>query len=279
MKNTTLLLLLFCFMTFTIAAQEADSIQSKKVDKPERAAFQSGWLIDNPTGLINSKGTFQFDIQHRFGVIESGNRDLLGMWGPSNIRLALSYAISNRITLGFGTLKDSRMQDFNLKAGLLQQTRSGSVPVSLAYYGNIAIDARESEFFPKSSNRYSYFSQLIITRRFNRIVSMQIAPSYSHYNLVSPELDNSQFAVALGGKVSISDKTAILIDYSQPLSQNTDNPGLSLGIEMSTGLHAFQVFVGNYNGILPQRNYILNENRLSENQFLIGFNINRLWNF
>ena len=279
MKNTTLLLMLFCFMTFTVAAQEADSIQSKKVDKPERAAFQSGWLIDNPTGLINSKGTFQFDIQHRFGVIESGNRDLLGMWGPSNIRLALSYAISNRITLGFGTLKDSRMQDFNLKAGLLQQTRSGSVPVSLAYYGNIAIDARESEFFPKSSNRYSYFSQLIITRRFNRIVSMQIAPSYSHYNLVSPELDNSQFAVALGGKVSISDKTAILIDYSQPLSQNTDNPGLSLGIEMSTGLHAFQVFVGNYNGILPQRNYILNENRLSENQFLIGFNINRLWNF
>ncbi|AFL83932.1 hypothetical protein Belba_1305 [Belliella baltica DSM 15883] len=277
MKNTTLLLMLFCFMTFTVAAQEEDSIQSKKVDKPERAAFQSGWLIDNPTGLINSKGTFQFDIQHRFGVIESGNRDLLGMWGPANIRLALSYAISNRITLGFGTLKDSRMQDFNLKAGLLQQTRSGSVPVSLAYYGNVAIDARESEFFPESSNRFAYFNQLIFTRRFNRIVSMQIAPSYSHYNLVSPELDNSQFAVALGGKVSISDKTSILIDYSQPLSQNTDNPGLSLGIEMSTGLHAFQVFVGNYNGILPQRNYILNKNRLSENQFLIGFNINRLW--
>lgn len=279
MTKTTLLICLFSTIGYFGLAQVADSLQTKKKDKPERAAFQSGWLIDNPTGLINSKGTFQFDIQHRFGVIESGNRDLLGMWGPSNIRLALSYAVSNRITLGFGTLKDSRMQDFNLKAGLLQQTRSGSVPVSLAYYGNIAIDARESEFFPKSSNRYSYFSQLIITRRFNRIVSMQIAPSYSHYNLVSPELDNSQFAVALGGKVSISDKTAILIDYSQPLSQNTDNPGLSLGIEMSTGLHAFQVFVGNYNGILPQRNYILNENRLSENQFLIGFNINRLWNF
>lgn len=279
MTKTTVLICLFSTIGYFGLAQVADSLQTKKKDKPERAAFQSGWLIDNPTGLINSKGTFQFDIQHRFGVIESGNRDLLGMWGPSNIRLALSYAVSNRITLGFGTLKDSRMQDFNLKAGLLQQTRSGSVPVSLAYYGNIAIDARESEFFPKSSNRYSYFSQLIITRRFNRIVSMQIAPSYSHYNLVSPELDNSQFAVALGGKVSISDKTAILIDYSQPLSQNTDNPGLSLGIEMSTGLHAFQVFVGNYNGILPQRNYILNENRLSEKQFLIGFNINRLWNF
>jgi len=190
----------------------------------------------------------------------------------------MSYAVSDRITLGFGTLKDSRMQDFNIKAGLLQQTRSGSVPVSIAYYGNAAIDAREAEFFPKSSNRYSYFSQLIFTRRFNRLVSMQIAPSYSHYNLVAEDLDNGQLAVAVGGKVSISGKTAILLDYSQPFGENSDNPGLSLGIEMSTGLHSFQVFAGNYKGILPQRNYVLNENRLSESQILIGFNINRLWN-
>lgn len=279
MKRTIILILLFNSIAFSGLAQQADTLQTKKTDKPERAAFQSGWLIDNPTGLMNSKGTFQMDIQHRFGVIERGNRDLLGMWGPSNIRLAVSYAISDRITLGFGTLKASRMQDFNLKAGLLQQTRSGSMPVSLAYYGNAAIDARESDFFPKSSNRYSYFSQLIITRRFNRFVSLQVAPSYSHYNLVAEELDNNQLAVAVGGKVSISDKTAILLDYSQPFSQNTDSPGLALGIEMSTGLHSFQVFVGNYNGILPQRNYILNENKLSEKQFLIGFNINRLWNF
>jgi hypothetical protein len=39
------------------------------------------------------------------------------------------------------------------------------------------------------------------------------------------------------------------------------------------------VFVGNYNGIVPQKNYMLNSNKLSEKQFLIGFNINRLWNF
>jgi len=268
--------ILLTSLAYSSFAQEAEEVI--KEDKPSRAAFQSGWLIDNPTGLMNSKGTMQMDIQHRFGVIKSGNRDLLGMWGPANIRLAMSYAVSDRITLGFGTTKDSRMQDFNIKAGLLQQTRSGSMPVSIAYYGNAAIDARKAEFFPKASNRYSYFNQLIITRRFNRLVSMQIAPSYSHYNLVNQESDNNQLAIAFGSKVSISGKTAILVDYSQPFGENSDNPGLSLGIEMSTGLHSFQVFVGNYNGILPQRNYVLNENKLSEKQFLIGFNINRLWN-
>lgn len=279
MKYHTLPILFLTFIAFSGFAQDADTLETQKLDKPERAAFQSGWLIDNPTGLMNSKGTFQFDIQHRFGVIEKGKNDLLGIWAPSNIRLAFSYAITNRVTLGFGTLKDSRMQDFNIKAGLLQQTRSGSIPVSLAFYGNVAIDAREADFFPKSSNRFAYFSQFIITRRFNRIVSLQVAPSFSHYNLVAEELENDQFALAAGGKVSVSDKTAIIVDYSQPLGQNADNPGLSLGIEMSTGLHTFQVFAGNYKGILPQRNYLLNENRISDRQFLIGFNINRLWNF
>jgi hypothetical protein len=116
-------------------------------------------------------------------------------------------------------------------------------------------------------------------RRFSRTVSFQVAPSFSHYNIVDESLSNNQFAITVGGKVSISDKTAILLDYSQPFDQNSDNPGLALGIEMSTSSHAFQVFVGNYNGIVPQKNYMLNPNKLSEKQFLIGFNINRLWNF
>ena len=259
-------------------AQEADSLAEKK-DKPQRAAFQSAWLIDNVTGVLNPRKTLQFDIQHRFGLINSGNNDLAGFWGPSNIRLALTYSISDRITLGFGTTKDYRLQDFNIKVGLIRQTRSGKIPVSLTFYGNTAIDARESSFFSKTSDRFSYFGQLLVMRRFNQSISLQVAPSFSHYNLVDPLQSNNLFAIAVGGKANISDKTAILIDYNQPFGQYSNNPGLSLGIEMSTGSHAFQIFIGNYNRILPQANYFLNENKISDKQFLIGFNINRLWNF
>lgn len=278
MKHIAIFVLALLVGCIAAQAQEADTL-ARKADKPEREAFQSSWLIDNPTGVVASKKTLTFDIQHRFGVIKSGNNDLLGMWGPSNIRLGLSYAITDRITLGFGTTKNDRLQDFNLRVGLVRQTRSGRVPVSMTFYGNTAIDARAGDFFPKSSNRFSYFSQLIIMRRFSRTVSFQIAPSFSHYNIVDESLANNQFAIAAGGKVRISDKTSILLDYSQPFGQNSDNPGLALGIEMSTGSHAFQVFVGNYSGIVPQRNYMLNPNKLSDKQFLIGFNINRLWNF
>lgn len=274
----TLSFLFVMLLQSNVFAQEADSLTEKK-DKPQRAAFQGAWLIDNVTGVLNPKKTLQFDIQHRFGVIKSGNKDLAGIWGPSNIRLALAYSISDRITLGFGTTKDYRLQDFNVKIGLIQQTRSGSVPISLAFYGNAAIDARSDEFFEKSSDRLSYFSQLLIMRRFNQSISIQVAPSFSHYNIVDPSQSNNLFAIAIGGKANISETTAILIDYNQPLGDFSDNPGLALGIEMATSSHIFQVFVGNYNRIVPQANYFLNENKLSEKQFLIGFNINRLWNF
>lgn len=270
--------MLLSLLTTNLFAQEADSL-SKKKDKPQRAAFQSAWLIDNVTGVLNPKKTLQFDIQHRFGVIKSGNNDLAGLWGPSNIRLAFAYSISNSVTLGFGTTKDYRLQDFNIKVGLLRQTRSGKIPMSLTFYGNTAYDARKSSFFPTNSNRFSYFSQLLIMRRFNQSISFQVAPSFSHYNIVDPSQSNNLFAVAFGGKVSIGETTAILVDYNQPLGKFSSNPGLALGIEMSTSGHSFQVFVGNYNRILPQANYFLNENKLSERQFLIGFNINRLWNF
>jgi hypothetical protein len=277
-RFNTLSFILFLLLSANLFAQEADSLAENK-DKPQRNAFRSAWLIDNVTGVLNPKKTLQFDIQHRFGVMNSGNNDLAGLWGPSNIRLAAAYSISNNLTIGFGTTKDYLLQDFNIKVGLIRQTCSGKIPLSLTFYGNTAIDARKSDFFAKSSDRLSYFGQLLIMRRFSQSISLQVAPGFSHYNIVDPSQSNNLLAIAVGGKVNISDKTALLIDYNQPLGEFSNNPGLAIGIEMSTGLHAFQVFVGNYNRILPQANYFLNENKLSEKQFLIGFNINRLWKY
>ncbi len=278
MKYFKIGLLSLMMIPFITIAQDTDTEDKKKEDKPERAAFESDWLINNPTNVVNSKNTFQFAINHRFGVI-NGNNDLLGIWGASNIRLGFSYTITERISIGYGTTKFDRLQDFNLKYAIIRQTRSGKIPVSITYYGNMAIDARPKENFINSSDRLSYFNSIIIARRFSRKVSFQIVPSLSHYNIVESTFSNDQFSVAVGGRVKISSTTAILADYSQPITQNTDNPGLSLGIEMSTGSHAFQVFVGNYNGIVPQKNYMFNQNKLSDGSFLIGFNITRLWGF
>ena len=53
-------------------------------EKPERAAFESAFLIDNPTNVLFNKNTLEVTMAHRFGEFGNTN-DLVGFWGASNI--------------------------------------------------------------------------------------------------------------------------------------------------------------------------------------------------
>jgi Membrane bound beta barrel domain (DUF5777) len=305
MKTYKILFFAFLLISTSIFSQEKtkDTIVKEKL---ERSAFESATLIDNPTNVLFNKNTLVVEMSHRFGLINGGTNDLAGFWASSNIRIGLSYAIHERLTIGYGTTKFDRLQDFNWKVALLRQTRSSKMPISVTYYGNFVIDARskDSKFTPYPerqqvsrfqylSDRYSFFNQLIIARRFSPKLSLQIAPSISHYNTVLNTMRNDMVAVAFGGRYKISDQMSIIADYSQPITkflQNNPPPGISLGFEVGTSSHTFQIFMTNYNGIVPQKNYMFNQNNgfgagefkpfgKGGGEFLIGFNITRNYNF
>lgn len=305
--RTGLMLCLFIFSGLILMAQEENNTE----DKPVRATFNSTWLIDNQSVTVPIKGTFEFDILHRFGTLGDGFDNFFGLYAASNMRLGFSYAPINNLSLGFGLTKNKHLLDLNAKYAIFQQTRSGKVPVSVTYFGNMGIDLRkdkEKEGINKrteplyhSSDRLSYFHQLIVARRFNSKLSLQLAASLSHYNMVQEWMKNDHIAVALGGKYNISETLACIFNVDQPVTKHQyDNPkpNLSLGLEIATSSHAFQVFIGNYSAILPQENNMFNQNVYyviedpnipSEEQptfgenlwdnFLIGFNITRLWNW
>jgi hypothetical protein len=293
MKNYKILLFTFLIVPLFCVSQEKDN--DTIVDKPERPAFESSSLVDNQTNVLFSKNTLEVMMQHRFGLISEEN-SLAGIYGAnSNIRIGLSYAFLDWLTAGYGITKNNRISDFSLKVGLLNQTRSGKTPVSITYFGLAGIDGRSGEsndnlFFTRQ-HRWSYFHQLIIAKRFSPKLSLQIAPSLSHFNGVETSMDNDRFAIAFGGRYKISDQTSIMFDYSQPLTKmdyldpqtginyDFNNPGISIGAEFSTSAHAFQIFVTNYNKIVPQQNYMRNTNDFFEKGILIGFNITRRYNF
>jgi len=276
MKNYTYLFIAFLLVPFLGISQiqETDSI----VDKPERAAFESSYIIDMPTDILPIKNTLEIQMGHRFGLVNGGTNDLIGFWAPSNIRIGFTYSVHDRITLGFGTTKFNRLQDFNWKAMILRQTRSDRIPVNVSYFGNFTIDARAKENFRYLEDRYSYFHQVIISRRFNSKLSLQISPSFSHYNVVPETMGNDLFAASLGGRYKVSPQTSILLEYTQPFDSDPE-PGFGLGVEFRTSSHAFQLIISNYQGIVPQRNIMFNQNDFFSGDFLIGFNITRLYNF
>lgn len=264
--------------TDTIAAVQEDSIAPVAEVEYERAAFESTSLIENQTNRVYGKGTIEMIMNHRFGLV-TGTNDMIGIWAPANIRIAVNYSITDRITVGVGTTKDNRLQDFSLKAALLKQTVDGKMPFNVTYYGNVSVSALPKENFYHTSDRYCYFNQIIIATRFSKIFSLQVAPSYSHYNVKDAPMSNDLFAIELGSRLKIASDISLLLDVNQPLTSQQIVPksGFSIGTEFSTVGHTFQIFVSNYRGIVNQQSNMFNQNVFFEGDFAIGFNISRTW--
>lgn len=275
MKNLLLILLLVC-PVFTAFSQDQES------DAPVESPFTTAILIDNQTVVSPYKGGLEFEIHHRFGTVKNGITDIFGIYASSNIRLGLNYGITDKLMLGAGSTKDYKLQDLQWKYAILQQTQSGKIPVSLSYYGNVVLDARANDAFgPAASfrdiHRFSYFTQLIVSRKFSEKISFQVAPSFFYYNAVEEGLKNANFAVHAGGRAMLFGYNSIIFEYDQLLTKQDiatqPKPNLSLGYEIGTGTHAFQIFVANYSGIINQRNLLYNTNDFSSGNFLVGFNI------
>jgi hypothetical protein len=301
--------MLIVLITFPALAQDeetTDEAPEKKKERPERKAFESAWWFDGQTGLVYDQGTLEMVINHRFGTIKNGNYDVFGIYGPANIRIGFAYAPINKLNVGFGYTKDKKILDFYAKYMLLQQTRSNSIPISVTYHGIWGMGMESAVSYQEKrpdnvyfmTDRFSYFNQLIIMRRFGNKFSAQIAPSFSHQNVVYGELEttatdttivsmeNDTWGISVGLRYKVTATTVIMAGYDQPLTQHEINQpkgNISLGVEFNTSSHAFQVFVQNYKGIVPQENFHFNQNDFTKTAdggvWLIGFNMTRLWSF
>lgn len=290
MKKISLLLLFSLCLSFVFAQDETGV---KPIDKPVYMPFESGMLIDAQSVYIPNAKTLVFTLEHRFGPVGNGIDDLFGLYAPSNIRLGLNYSLTNDLVLGFGATKSRNLTDFRLKWNILNQTRTNSVPVTVSLYGNFAIDGRSADIFGlnyKFMNRYSYFAQIIFAKKLDDFVSLQIAPSYSHINRVEQGFEHDKFALSFGGRFKFSSQSAIVFNFDVPLhitkfQENKDpdafkpKTNFSIGWEIATGAHVFQIFIAAADNLSPQYNMLYNDHQFATKTMLIGFNITRLWAF
>ena len=285
-----ILVLLFLLVSaFSYSQDEETSEESDK--RPQRAPFESAQFMDQQTVIVPTAKTLEFNIQHRFGLVDNGISDLYGIYAPANIRMGFSYTVIENLALGFGFAKFNKYLDLNLKYAIVKQRRDWSIPVSVTYFGDMAYDPREDANYAKNIHRLSFYNEVSIATRINSKISLQITPSFSHFNAVDSLFSNDMLAVAISGRYKFSPQSSIMVSYIHQFGNhdyfdsplNTDNsklrPGFMVGWEIATSAHAFQIFVTSYQGIIPQENNMYNQNNFFDKEFLIGFNITRLWNF
>ena len=152
-----------------VMAQELETSVEKAPRKYVKNTFESVWLIDNQTVMVPYKGTFEFDIAHRFGKVNNGFEDLYGLFAPSNIRFGVSYAPIQNLNVGCGLTKERMILDGSIKYAILKQTQdSWTFPVSITYYGNMSYDLKEDpdkSLYKYETDRLRFFNQLDVYKR------------------------------------------------------------------------------------------------------------------
>lgn len=95
------------------------------------------------------------------------------------------------------------------------------------------------------TSRISYFHQLLIARKFNESFSLQLMPSFVHYNLVKNNTteSNDRYFLGVGLRQKITKRVSINFEYiyafNQPQNQNLFN-SMSIGFDLETGGHVFR---------------------------------------
>ncbi|MBL7923889.1 MAG: hypothetical protein JNL88_06800 [Bacteroidia bacterium] len=283
---------LFLLPEYVMAQENSEPSEAAVPEKEYvRATFENGVVINNQTVETPGQKSLDFIIQHRFGRVKD-EKDLFGLFAPANIRFGLGYGITDRLVVAVGVTKVRMTYDFEAKYVLLKQTKGKGMPVSLAYFANVSKSSTANDNFLNSDGeykpayKYTYFHELMLAKKVNSKLSLQLAGTHSHYNIIDSAFQQHDFfGVSFVGRYKFSPQSSIVIDADYLLNtpdmdkELKPKPNLSLGYEVSTGSHQFQVFVCTADGILEHDNLVFNRNDFTKREVVIGFNITRVWGF
>jgi hypothetical protein len=258
--------------------------------KPETnyttATFKTTRLINAHSIENLAGGVLDVKISHRFGTLNSGLYNLFG-WDEASIRFGLDYGITNWLMVGGGRSSVGKQYDGFMKLKLLRQsTGKRNFPFSLgAFAGMYYMTDSNLWKIPNvtnyTSSKLNYVFQLILARKFSEGFSLQLSPTLVHYNIVPLATDkNDMLSVGIGARQKLSKRVSINVEYYYNIPgyslKGIQNP-LSLGFDIETGGHVFQLIFTNSKGIGENQYITKTTGKWSAGDIHFGFNISRVF--
>ncbi len=285
---TNIAILLLLGMSTWVHAQEEDLLSllgEEQTTTYTTASFKANRVI-NLHSLENlSSGELDVKISHRFGYLSGGIYELYGL-DESTIRIGADYGITDRLMIGAGRSSYEKTYDGFIKFKLLRQSTGAKVmPVTLALFSSMAVKTLK----PSDPDRENYFSsnlyysfQMILGRKFSEAFSLQLSPTMVHRNLVETvEEKNDVFALGVGGRIKLNKRIALNGEYiyvfPNQIAEEYHN-SLSIGFDIETGGHVFQLHFTNSTSMIEKGFVAENEGSWGKGDVHFGFNISRIFN-
>jgi len=283
-KNPKLIVLLAIFSLPLASLAQVDLFAEKEepITDIVTATFKSTRVVNGHSIENVGAGILDFRILHRFGQFSDGAYNLFGL-DQASIRLGLDYGITKNWMVGIGRSTFEKQYDAFTKVRLLSQTTGGkNFPISVSYAGTMiykSVKNTNTAYVPYESDRFSFGHQLIIARKFGDYFSLQLTPTYFHYNLVEKQnLPNDFKSLGIASRIRLSKRLNLTGEYyyrfdKLPGYQNS----LSVGFDIETGGHVFQLHMTNSTG-MTERTFI-NETtgEWGKGNIRFGFNVSRVF--
>lgn len=249
---------------------------------PVSATFKDTRIINAQSNETPGKNVLHFVIAHRFGQINEG---AYALWGLDNasMRMAFDYGITDRLAVGLARSTFQKTYEANIKWRALRQNSDNSMPVSVTLY-SVAManglrwsDPTRENYF---SSRLSYVNQAVIAKKWGSKLSLALIPSFIHRNLVESLSDaHDQWTLGAGGRYKVTSRASINAEYHYALAGlPTDHVNsLSLGMDIETGGHVFQLHVTNSQGMFERAFLTETGGRWRDGALYFGFNLSRVF--
>lgn len=252
------------------------------------ATFKSTRLLIGQSTERVKQRQLHFRISHVFGKIK-GIDNFFGLDQINNMHISLEYGLTDFIQLGIArSNKPDKTYSNSIKVSALRQRDGASpFPFALSYFGSLDIKTRE--YFPEARNknfsgRLEYVNQLLISRKFNKDLSLQVSPTFVYRNLTETENDpNAIFSIAMGGRYLISRSISLNAEYYYTLptfdTHDASKNTLAVGMDIETGGHVFQLYFTNAFALHPGKFAINQSGDFFNRDINFGFSILREFSF
>lgn len=289
MKKYVFKLFLLLLCSPAVKAQETEDLLSlvdKEKPKKEfvKYAFKSSRVINGHSMEFLAPGTMDFRILHRFGEMNQGYKNFFGL-DQASMRMGLDFGLYRNLMVGVGRSTFKKELDGFIKyAPIMQAKGEGSSPVTVALVAGITMNTQPwadptiTNYF---SSRLAYYYQVIVGRKFTEGFTLQLTPTMVHNNLVPVHTQpNDVFALGVGGRLKVTKRMALTWDYFylvNGIEKNVNYNPLSVGIDIETGGHVFQLHFSNATGMNERAFISETTNRWSKAELRFGFNLSRVF--
>jgi hypothetical protein len=141
MNPRKIFLTLACLTVFQCLRSQDSLLNSltRNMGAQEKTGYVTGtfkalYIVNMKTIEAPAAGALNFEIQHRFGTINSGSYNLWGL-DFATFRLSLDYGITDRLSIGIGRSTTEKTFDGYVKYKLLRQNLQSTMPVSVTRWG------------------------------------------------------------------------------------------------------------------------------------------------